>query len=163
MAMERGLIQANHPKHFYTKEQVLDLLAACDDFKNELCLLEWIGKKYGVKIVFSAKGYCDVAGFGIEYIWAVAKNVIHRTSLKSRENFEDFEKVFREAMSSTILSLRLCVVVVENAATSNEPTSWQPLTVLILNFQKAIDFLLRTFAKVLILCLTLNFCKFKRE
>jgi len=106
MAMERGLIQANHPKHFYTKEQVLDLLAACDDFKNELCLLEWIGKKYGVKIVFSAKGYCDVAGFGIEYIWAVAKNVIHRTSLKSRENFEDFEKVFREAMSSTILTLK---------------------------------------------------------
>ena len=76
------------------------------DFKNELCLLEWVGAKYNVKIVFSAKGYCDVAGFGIEYIWAVAKNFIHRKPLKEREKWDDFDTIFREAVSTKVLTMK---------------------------------------------------------
>jgi len=106
MAMERGLIDATRPIKYYSKKEVLDILAACDDFKNELCLLEWVGAKYNVKIVFSAKGYCDVAGFGIEYIWAVAKNFIHRKPLKEREKWDDFDTIFREAVSTKVLTMK---------------------------------------------------------
>jgi hypothetical protein len=107
MLMERGLIDASRPIADYSKAYMKSLLSSCSDFENELCLMEYVAEKYGWRVVFSAKGYCDVAGLGIEYNWAVAKNKIHRTPLSDRKGFENFDKVFRCAMSSETLNLRV--------------------------------------------------------
>jgi hypothetical protein len=75
--VERGLIDVWRPYAFYSRTQLQDLLGECEDFKNEILLLEWVAvKKYGSSFIFLAKGYPDDAGFGIEYDWVCSKNYI---------------------------------------------------------------------------------------
>lgn len=106
LCMERGLIDAKRPYSVYLKAQLLALLSACSDFANEKCLMEWVAEKYGWQVVFSAKGYCDVAGFGIEYHWAVSKNYLHRIPLSDRTGYDKFRAVFDKAFSSEVLTLK---------------------------------------------------------
>ena len=68
---KRGLIDGSQSKTAYNKTQLQELLLDCNDFKNEISLLEWVGEQRGIKIIFSAKAYPDDAGFGIEYNRAV--------------------------------------------------------------------------------------------
>ena len=61
------------------------------------------------KVLFSAKGYPDTAGYGIEYIWALIKNSLLRMSLDDKKGAEKFRKAFDVALSKiTIWGVRGC-------------------------------------------------------
>jgi hypothetical protein len=104
---ERGLIDVRRPYGFYSKAQLQDLLGECEDFKNEISLLEWVAKKYGWTVIFSAKGYPDDAGFGIEYDWACSKNHISLTPLADRKGADKLRACFDVAFSDEILTKKV--------------------------------------------------------
>jgi hypothetical protein len=101
---ERGLIDGSLHKSAYSKAQLQEILLDCDDFKNEISLLEWVGKERGIEIIFSAKAYPDDAGFGIEYNWAVAKNKLSAMPLSERKGAEKFKKAFEHCFSDLVLT-----------------------------------------------------------
>jgi hypothetical protein len=103
---ERGLINGSLNKSAYSKYELQTLLGNCDDFKNEISLLEWVGQKRGIKIIFSAKGYPDTAGFGVEYDWAVGKNKLSSIPLADRKGAEKFKVAFEHCFSDEVLTLR---------------------------------------------------------
>ena len=55
------------------------------DFLSELTLLQFHGKHLGVTIDRSPKCHPEIAGEGIEYIWAIAK-MYYRSQPISRKN-----------------------------------------------------------------------------
>lgn len=103
-AAERGLIDSTRGVRHYSKDFLANLIGRCPDFKNEICLLEWIGRERGWIMKYSAKGYPCVAGRGVEYIWALVKNYIRRIPLSDRKGAEKFEEVFFRAISEIVLT-----------------------------------------------------------
>ena len=65
------------------------LLAEEEDFKNEMTQVEYIGETCGVHIYMSPKGHPEVAGMGIENIWAAGKQT-YRAILISGALFSGF-------------------------------------------------------------------------
>ena len=50
------------------------LMSTCTDFEEEETMLQSMGTLMGVAIDQSPKCHCEIAGEGIEYTWACAKN-----------------------------------------------------------------------------------------
>jgi len=66
------------------------LLEQCDDFKNELSALQFLGQEIGVLVDVTPKYHAELAGEGIEYTWGYSKSVYRRAPLnkkKGRDNF----------------------------------------------------------------------------
>jgi hypothetical protein len=89
-----GLIKGWIHMKAYAKRELQELLGKCDGFKNKISLLEWVAENRGIKIIFSAKGYPDTAGFGIEYDWACGKNRLSSMPLADRKGAERFKVAF---------------------------------------------------------------------
>jgi hypothetical protein len=115
-----------------------ELLLDCDDFKNEISLLEWVGQQRGIEIIFSAKAYPDDAGFGVEYIWAVSKNKVAAMPLAARRGAAMFKEAFDHCFSDKVLTkktVRGCarkarqfqVAYVVSAATSGNRDFDEPI------------------------------------
>ena len=65
-------------------------------------MLEFIGSQYGWKIVFSPKCTPEIAGIGIEYDWANAKNRLNGIPLQQRKGYKLFkDKCLSDCFSST--------------------------------------------------------------
>ena len=75
IAWERGLLD---PLLTYTKNRLVEILAACTDFETQKRTL-------GVKAERSPKFHCELAGEGIEYDWAYCKQQYRRRPLPTRE------------------------------------------------------------------------------
>ena len=103
---ERRLIDGRDKPSKYTKTELKNLIAECHDFKTELSLVEWLAKQYGWQVMFSPKGHPEIAGIGIEYLWAVAKNWLQSMPLADRKGREKFDAAFAESFSREKLSLR---------------------------------------------------------
>lgn len=113
---ERGFIDpANYKK--YTKDgpkgangkrdknfSLVHLLSECPDFENELTALQHLGKKLGTEVICTPKYHAEMAGEGVEYCWALAKNWYKRLPLKERKTREQFEAKVKEAFSLSVLS-----------------------------------------------------------
>ena len=82
------------------------MLAECDDFKNEICQLEYIGKCIGVKVLITPKFHAELAGEGIEYAWGVSKSVYRKIPWEMRKGKDNFMKLVEECLDPTkVLSL----------------------------------------------------------
>jgi len=61
------------PKLLLKLPDAKQMLGACFEFQNELTALQTLGKDLGVAAVISPKFHAELAGEGIEYLWAFAK------------------------------------------------------------------------------------------
>jgi hypothetical protein len=65
------------------------LLSQCEDFKEEMCDLEYLTKELGgddatISILFTRKYHCELAGEGIEYCWGATKRIFRKLPLKKK-------------------------------------------------------------------------------
>jgi hypothetical protein len=80
------------------------LMASCTDFEEEETLLQATASKMGVLVDRSPKCHCEIAGEGIEYSWACAKNHYRQILLDKKRGKENFIKSVRECMSRDLIT-----------------------------------------------------------
>jgi hypothetical protein len=104
LCRERRLIEVDCKKGNYTKADLKNRLMNCQDFKTELTLVEWVARKRGWQVLFSPKAHPEIAGVGIEYVWAVAKGRLKLVPLDERKGRERFDTAFQEAFGRESLT-----------------------------------------------------------
>jgi len=81
------------------------LMSNCADFKEEKSAMEVLlqdlsSKSHNnqkIELLVSPKYHCELAGEGVEYVWAVMKKHYRHKPLKEKNTKKKFEKVVREA------------------------------------------------------------------
>ena len=89
----------------YRRFVLRHLMSQCADFKEEKSAMEVLlddltnktlnNQKVGLLV--SPKYHCELAGEGVEYVWAVMKKFYRSKALEDKNTKKKFEKVVREA------------------------------------------------------------------
>lgn len=118
---ERGWIDVNNISEYklaaknedgenVPEYSLVELMASCHDFAEEISELEAVGEKLGVNVVITTKYHAEIAGEGIEYAWGVAKSAYRKMKLSQKKGYENFMKAVRECVSPgnvlTIVNVR---------------------------------------------------------
>jgi hypothetical protein len=82
-----------------------ELLASCEDFKNELSLMQHLGNDLGVHIASTPKYHAELAGEGIESDWALSKNWFKRLPISDRKTRKTFAEQVKKALSNEIVTI----------------------------------------------------------
>jgi len=77
------------------------VLSECEDFRNEVTLLEEIAWRRGHIVSFTPKGHCELAGVGIEYCWGKMKR--HYRNNNDPGGKVDFHKLVVDSMRREVL------------------------------------------------------------
>ena len=80
------------------------LMASCTDFEEEETMLQSMASKMGVSVDRSPKCHCEIAGEGIEYSWACAKNHYRQILLDKKRGKENFMKSVRECIAKAVIT-----------------------------------------------------------
>ena len=81
------------------------LMGVCSDFVNEKGMMEFVGVKLGVEVILTPKCHAELAGEGVEYMWACAKGFYRNLSLKEKTGIGKFNESVRKCLSDNVLSL----------------------------------------------------------
>jgi hypothetical protein len=100
---KHGWIDPHNYKQYTEKGQVGDmgmvleetsidmLMKKQSDFLHELTLLQYYGQKLGVQVYRTPKCHPEMAGEGIEYLWALAKLYYRYAPLSAKRAKKDFK------------------------------------------------------------------------
>ena len=80
------------------------LMSSCTDFEEEETMLQLMATLMHIQVDQSPKCHCEVAGEGIEYTWAFAKNHYRRILLEQKRGKEKFMNSVRLCMSREVLT-----------------------------------------------------------
>ena len=80
-------LASDHSEYFTMSAQ--DVLANCEDFKEEIGAMQELIQSYGNIVLFSQKGHPEIAGAGIEYDWGVSKKCFRRDNNHIAKNGEN--------------------------------------------------------------------------
>jgi hypothetical protein len=94
---EMGILQENTSLHLLMQKQT--------DFTTEMTLLQFYGSKMGVVIDRTPKCHPEIAGEGIEYLWATTKLYYRNQPLSRKKSKEKFEGLVNECLSRNNLTL----------------------------------------------------------
>jgi hypothetical protein len=75
------------------------------DFTSELTLLQYYGSQMGVSIDRTPKCHPEIAGDGIEYVWALAKLFYRYQPISRKRSKEFFRSLVEESLSVANLTL----------------------------------------------------------
>jgi hypothetical protein len=75
------------------------IIFSCTDFEEELAMLQMMRQSLGFMIDRTPKCHCMIAGEGIEYSWASAKNHFCQILLEEIKGEEKFLVSVRECIS----------------------------------------------------------------
>jgi hypothetical protein len=81
-------------------------MARCLDFEEEETMLQSMVRKMGFEVDRTPKCHAEMAGEGIEYIWALIKNHYRRILLHKKRGKDNFLKCVRECLSKELISMR---------------------------------------------------------
>jgi hypothetical protein len=81
------------------------LMSMCPDFLNEEGMMEHIGKKLGVEVMLTPKCHAELAGEGVEYMWACSKGAYRNLALKEKRGKENFNESVRYCLSEKVVSV----------------------------------------------------------
>jgi hypothetical protein len=110
---ERGWIDAGNIRQYTEKGRVNDmgvlinetsinyLMQKQTDFVHELTLLQYYAEKLGCTLDRSPKCHPELAGDGIEYIWAMAKIYYRNQPLKRKRTKHGFRALVDDCLSTT--------------------------------------------------------------
>ncbi len=101
---ERGLIDGSKSKHYLLIGKKDDLgtvdnstslrhiMGMCHNFLNEEGMLQHIAKNLGVTVLLTPNCHAELAGKGVEYVWACAKKGTSRSlTLKQKRGKDNFK------------------------------------------------------------------------
>lgn len=75
------------------------IMANCEDFVNEVTLLQHMAKEMGAIVDRTPKCHAELAGEGIEYSWGKAKQYFRKININSRRGADNF---FRQCVRKSI-------------------------------------------------------------
>ena len=84
------------------------LMKNCEDFKTEKMSLQDLASKIGVEVRSSPKYHAELAGEGIEYVWALTKNWFKRQPLSQRKTRGQFTALAEKALSTAMVTAKAC-------------------------------------------------------
>jgi hypothetical protein len=78
-------------------------MSECSDFKNEITALEDLAEKLStetcmVKIKFTPKYHCEIAGEGIEYAWGYSQRYYRNLPYAQKKGAKNFRESVRESV-----------------------------------------------------------------
>ena len=89
-----------------SKFSINRLMQFQSDFVNEVTLLQFHAKKLGVKIDRTPKCHPELAGEGIEYLWALAEFFYRQSPIEDKRTKEKFKRlVYKSTDCSSVLSI----------------------------------------------------------
>jgi hypothetical protein len=113
---ERGLIDASNVKNYSLTGKKDDLgtvdnstslrhiMGMCHDFLNEEGMLQHIANTLGVTVLLTPKCHAELAGEGVEYVWACAKGAYRSMSLKQKRGKDNFKASIRFCLSEEVIT-----------------------------------------------------------
>lgn len=82
------------------------LIRKCPDFVNEPTMMQYIAKeKLGIIVDRSPKCSPELAGEGIEYVWACSKGWYRAQALSRKKNKASFHKLVNECLGSDVITI----------------------------------------------------------
>jgi hypothetical protein len=81
------------------------LMEMCDDFLKEEGMMECVGRKLGVEVMLTPKCHAEIAGEGVEYMWACSKGAYRNLALKEKKGKENLMMSVRKCLSDEVLSV----------------------------------------------------------
>ena len=82
------------------------LMAMCPDFLNEEGMMEHVGAKIGMEVMLTPKCHAEIAGEGVEYMWACSKGAYRNLTLKEKKGKENFMGSVRYCLSEKVISIK---------------------------------------------------------
>jgi hypothetical protein len=82
------------------------IMAMCPDFLHEEGMMEHIGASLGVEVMLTPKCHAEIAGEGVEYMWACSKGAYRNLTLKEKRGKENFMAGVRHCLSSQVISVK---------------------------------------------------------
>ena len=80
------------------------IMGMCTDFLNEEGMMQHIGKGLGVKVLLTPKCHAELAGEGVEYVWACAKGAYRNMSLQQKRGKDHFKASVRHCLSEEVIT-----------------------------------------------------------
>jgi len=111
---ERGLIDGKKLKKYTldgkTANGILDwstslrhIMGCCTDFLNEEGMMQHVGRNLGVTVLLTPKCHAEIAGEGIEYLWACSKGFYRSLPLKEKKGKDKFKASVIRCLSAEVL------------------------------------------------------------
>jgi hypothetical protein len=85
---------------------LLHLMELCPDFLNEEGMMQHVGTKLGVEVMLTPKCHAEMAGEGVEYMWACSKGAYRNLTLKEKKGKENFMTGVRHCLSAQVISVQ---------------------------------------------------------
>jgi len=87
------------------------LLMDCTDFRSEVTDLEHLAGElsspdHHIKILFTPKFHCELAGEGIEYSWGASKRYYRSQPLSKKKSYRSFDELVRWSVGK--VSIQMC-------------------------------------------------------
>jgi hypothetical protein len=113
---ERGLIDGENLKQYSLTGKKDDfgivdertilrhIMGMCNDFINEEGMLQYIAKSIGVTVLLTPKCHAELAGEGVEYVWACAKGAYRNLSLRDKKGTDNFKKSVCFCLSEEVIT-----------------------------------------------------------
>jgi hypothetical protein len=113
---ERGLIDGTNLKDYALTRKKDDfgtvnsrtglryIMGMCFDFLNEEGMLQHIAKNLGVTVLLTPKCHAELAGEGVEYVWACAKGAYRNMSLQQKKGKDNFKASIRFCQSEEVVT-----------------------------------------------------------
>ena len=80
------------------------MMTMCSDFLHEQGMMELIGQKVGVEVILAPKCHEELAGEGVEYMWACSKNHYRNISMNEKKRKEKFTEAVRKCLSVDVIT-----------------------------------------------------------
>ena len=82
------------------------LMEMCHDFLHEEGMMKCIGKRLGVEVMLTPKCHAEIAGEGVEYMWACSKGAYRNLALKEKKGKDNFMASVRKCLSAEVLTVQ---------------------------------------------------------
>lgn len=90
--------------HVNLETSLRHLMGMCEDFLHEEGMMEYIGSKLGVEVMLTPKCHAEIAGEGVEYMWALAKGTYRSLALKEKKGKDNFVISVRKCLSEQVIT-----------------------------------------------------------
>ena len=79
-------------------------MGMCSDFLNEEDMMQHTANSIGVTVLLTPKYHAELAGEGVEYLWACAKGAYRNMSLKEKKGKDNCKVSVRHCLSKEVIT-----------------------------------------------------------
>jgi hypothetical protein len=79
-------------------------MGKCFDFFNKERIMQHIAEEIGVVVLLTPKCHAELAGEGVEYLWACAKGAYRNMTLCQKKGKDNFKASVRHCLSEEVIT-----------------------------------------------------------